>query len=134
MVVRGQAWKAAVYMSDTTPIRDEQVAYLIVLRHVLVVQDIAMTVAEFAPEARIITSVSPNDALPLLEGVGQVAVAFVGQGPSAFRGSLLEDQIGERGGRVVLLGEEAELTGPAAGYPVLTRPFTTESILQHLIG
>jgi hypothetical protein len=109
-------------------------AYLVVLRHVLVAQDIAMTIAEFDPAARVATAAGPAEALPLLEGVERVAVAFVGMGPEAYRASALSRAVAERGGRVVLLGEEAELAGEAAGFAVLVRPFTTGNILGHLAG
>ena len=106
--------------------------YLIVLRHVVVAQDIAMTIAEFDPEARVVTAASGAEALPLLEGVERIAMAFVGKGPEAFRASLLARAVAERGGRVVLMGEEAEAEGEAQGFAVLVRPFSTGNILAQL--
>ena len=119
-------------MGDTSMGAGDPATYLIVLRHVLVAQDIAMTIGEFDPGARILTAASGPEALPLLEGVERIAMAFVGNGPEAFRASLLAQAVAERGGRVVLMGEEAEAEGEAQGFAVLTRPFGTGNILAHL--
>lgn len=110
----------------------DRATYLIVLRHVLVAQDIAMTVAEFDPAARVITAATGPEALPQIEDVDRIAVAFVGKGPGAFRASPLARAVAERGGRVVLMGEEAEAEGEAQGFRVLERPFSTGNIMTHL--
>ncbi len=109
-----------------------QAAFLIVLRHVLVAQDIAMAIAEHDPGARVILARDAAEALPRLGGVTRLAVAFVGEDPSVFRGSALDLALAERGGRVVLMGQDAEAAGEAAGFPVLARPFTTGDVLGHL--
>jgi hypothetical protein len=59
-------------------------------------------------------------------------VAFVGEGPSRFAGSALAQMIQNRGGRVVLLGDEAEAEGRKAGWPVLDRPFSQSLVLTLL--
>ena len=111
---------------------DGQATYLVVLRHVLVAQDIAMAIGEFDPAARVLTAASTSEAEPLLDGIDRIAVAFVGQGPEAYRASQLSRTVTARGGRVVLMGEEAEAQGEAEGYSVLVRPFTTTTVLDHL--
>jgi hypothetical protein len=119
-------------MSDAAEGAGDPATYLIVLRHVLVAQDIAMTIGEFDSGARILTAASGAEALPLLEGVERLAMAFVGRGPQAFRASPLARAVTERGGRVVLMGEEAEAQGEAQGFSVLVRPFGTSDVLTHL--
>ena len=106
--------------------------YLIVLRHVVVAQDIALTVAEFDPSARILVARSGEEAIPLLDGVDRLPLAFLGKGPSEFRASPIAGELEARGARVVLMGEEAEAQGEAEGFEVLVRPFTTEAILARL--
>jgi len=106
--------------------------YLIVLRHTVVAQDIAMTIADRDPDARIVAVSSPADALPALDGVDRLTVAFVSEAPRAHRDSDLAQAIATRGGRVVLIGEAAEAEGEELGFPVLTRPFSTDDILAHL--
>jgi hypothetical protein len=121
-------------MTDAPPAGDPAApaTYLIVLRHVLVAQDIAMTIAEHDPSARVIVAATGAEAVQALDGPGPVAVAFVGKGPEAFRASPLAPALTERGARVVLMGEEAERDGEAQGFAVLTRPFSTGNILVHL--
>ena len=119
-------------MSDAAKGAGDPATYLIVLRHVLVAQDIAMTIGEFDPSARILTAASGAEALPLLRGVEHIAMAFVGKGPEGFRASPLAQAVAERGGRVVLMGEEAEAQGEAQGFAVLVRPFGTGDVLAHL--
>ena len=121
-------------MTDATQSGDDRPAYLIVLRHVLVAQDIAMTIADRDPGAPVVTVASASEALPALAGLDRVAVAFVAEAPRALRGSDLGRAIEARGGRVVLIGEAAEAEGTALGFPVLARPFSTEDILAHLPG
>lgn len=112
---------------------DGPATYLIVLRHVLVAQDIALTIADVDPQARVVTAASEAEALSKLSGVDRLAVAFVGQSPRAYEGSALAEAVGRCGGRVVLLGEDAEAEGAELGYAVLVRPFSTGSILSHLV-
>ena len=112
----------------------QPVTYLIVLRHILVAQDIAMTVSEFDPTARVVTVTSPAEAEERLKDIDAIALAFVGQGPDAYASSSLSWAVARRGGRVILLGEEAEAQGEAHGFAVLSRPFTTANILSHLAG
>lgn len=106
--------------------------YLIVLRHVVVAQDIALTIAEFDPAARVLVARNGDEALSLLEGVERLPLAFLGKGPSEFRGSPIAAALSRRGARVVLMGEEAEARGEAEGFAVLVRPFTTDAILACL--
>lgn len=122
-------------MDDTGPPADartgvttEAPAYLVALRHVVVAQDIAQTVAEFDPGARVIVVASAAEAMRAVEEVAQVALAFVGAGPRAFEGSPLAGALARRGASVVLMGGEAEAEGEAAGFAVLARPFSMGSV------
>ncbi len=110
-------------MSETTPPGGAP-AYLVALRHAVVAQDIAQTVAEFDPAAPVIVAASSAEAVQALEGVGEVALAFVGEGPRGFRASPLAEALARRGASVVLMGGEAEVEGEAAGFAVLARPFS----------
>jgi hypothetical protein len=106
--------------------------YLIVLRQVLVAQDIAMAIAEHDSGARVILVRDAAEALPRLAEVQRLALAFVGQDPLSFRDSALGHAVAERGGRVVLMGQEAEAQGEAQGFAVLARPFSTSDVIKLL--
>lgn len=109
-------------------------AYLIVLRHVLVAQDMALTIAEVDPGARVLLAGGVAEGLAMVEGVGRIAVAFVRETPEGFAGSELARAVADRGGRAVLMGEEAEEHGEADGFAVLARPFSSGSLMHHLAG
>ena len=96
-------------------------AYLVVLRHVLVAQDLAQAIAEWDPAAG-----AQGRLLLALDGVEALAVAFVAEPPERFRTSRLAGAIAARGGRAVLMGEAAEAAPD--GYPVLARPFATADV------
>ena len=130
----GRAGAGDKRMSDTGRGGVDRSAYLIVLRHVLVAQDIAMTIADADPGALVVTAASPAEALPALGTVRRLAVAFVAESPRGHGDTELGRAISARGGRVVLIGEAAEAEGEALGFPVLTRPFSTGDILAHLAG
>ena len=110
-----------------------QGAYLVVVSDYIVSQDLAETVADFVPDAKVIVRPTIGDALQALERVERVAVAFVGDRPARFANSPLAAMIHAKGGRVVLLGDEAEVEGPAEGWAVLQRPFSL-SLVQTLLA
>lgn len=106
--------------------------YLIVLADCLVAQDLAETVAVHDRDAEVILRQSLSDAIVALAAVAELALAFVGAGPAEFEASPLAGMIRARGGRVVLIGDDAESAGAAAGYAVLARPFSLSQILAEL--
>lgn len=121
-----------VWEASTTGTRPEggEGAYLIVLRHVVVAQDIALTLSDHDPGAPVLLATATTEALRLLEGAPCLRVAFVAEAPALFAGSSLEAAIAARGGRPVLIGEAAE--ADPMGFAVLLRPFTTAAVLVHL--
>ncbi len=106
--------------------------YLIVSSQGFVALDIAMTIEEFDPAAPVVAAVSTEDAVPALDAIDRVAVAFVDERPQAYAGSVFAQKVAERGGRVVLLGSAAEEEGAALGFAVLERPFSTDHVTSHL--
>ena len=109
-------------------------AHLVVLRHVVVAQDIALTLADADAGASVILVASPSEALAALDRVEAVGVAFVAEAPRRFAGSPLAREVAARGGRAVLIGEDAEAEGAALGFKVLVRPFTADAVLACLRG
>lgn len=102
--------------------------HLVMLRHVVVAQDIALTLGDADAEAAIIMAGTSGEALAALEPVDVVGLAFVADDPRVFAQSPLALAIAERGGTAVLIGQAAEAEGEALGYPVLARPFTSDAV------
>jgi hypothetical protein len=114
-------------------LRPTPAAYVIVLRERVIAQDLAMTIAEYDAQAQVIVVGTAAEAVVALRPEPAVAVAFVAMAPETFMGSDLASAIAARGGRVILLGVEAELQGPMPGWQVLAQPFTTQAVLAHLV-
>ncbi|WP_210528395.1 hypothetical protein [Rubellimicrobium arenae] len=108
--------------------------YLIVLSQAFVALDLRMTIEEFDPTAPVVAATSTAEALPVLEGVDRIAVAFVDQGPGDYEQSALARIVAEKGGHVVLMGDRAEEDGAGHGYAVLERPFLTAHVADHLLA
>ena len=106
--------------------------YLVVMKETVVAQDIAGAIADARPGARIVIVASPAEARSALAGVDRLAAAFVSAAPQTFLGSSLAKAIAQRGGQVVLMGDEAEEQGGGPGWSVLHRPFTTKAVLAQL--
>ena len=107
--------------------------YLIVMQQVLIAQDLALTIADHDPRANVIVASTPAEAEAALAPVAHVVIAFVADAPSLFQESTLARTITARGGRVVLLGDEAEDIGPTPQWGVLDQPFSTDAVLKHLV-
>jgi len=107
-------------------------AYIVLVTEALVGQDIAQTIADFDPAAHVILVASLAEAEAALAQIDTVAVAFVAGKPHCFAGSHFAAAITARGGRLVLLGVEAEASGPTADFDVLTQPFDTDAVIRKL--
>ena len=114
--------------------RPPQGAYLVVLGDYLVAQDLAESIVYYDPAATVIVRHTTAEALVAVDSVARIEVAFVGDAPTRFAASQLAQMIHSKGGRVVLLGDEAEATGEAAGWSVLHRPFSLSLVLACLAG
>lgn len=106
--------------------------YLIVLDDSIVAQDLAETVSEHDPLAGLISCKTLTEAVDAVAHVERIVVALVEAGPEQFRASPLAGLIAAKGGRVVLMGDDAEDSGMASGYPVLQRPFFPKTVLAIL--
>ncbi|MBP1806427.1 hypothetical protein [Rubellimicrobium aerolatum] len=105
--------------------------YLIVHPQAVVAMDLAMAIRDFEPAASVVVGTGEAEALERLGTPERIAVAFVDREPRAYANSELARLVRERGGRAVLLGDDAE-RGPDLGFPVLTRPFTAEQVAEVL--
>ena len=109
-------------------------SYLVLVPEAVIATDLAQTIALFDPGAEVIcvrSMVEAEAALPLVDAV---EIAFVAGCPSRFVDSALHRGIAERGGRVVMLGIEAEVAGPTPVFDVLPQPFDTDAVLTKLMA
>ena len=106
--------------------------YLVMIADCVVATDLAQSVTDFSPQAQVIVKSDPGAALEAAALAASITVAFVERAPKSFERSELARMIVQKGGRVILLGAEAEELGPSAGYAVLQRPFSSRMVLEHL--
>lgn len=106
--------------------------YLVVLGDYIVALDLVQTVVDFCPAAQVIQKSTATAAVAAVSKVNSVKVAFIGEPPHSFARSELARLIAKKGGRVVFVGDEAEGLGPASGHMVLSRPFSTPTVLALL--
>lgn len=107
-------------------------SYLVQVTERVVAHDIAQTIAEFDSGSDVICAHSMAEAEAALSSIDSVEVAFVAGCPNRFVGSSLHRGLVERGGRVVLLGIEAEVNGATPVFDVLAQPFDTAAVLATL--
>jgi hypothetical protein len=108
--------------------------YLVLIREVLIAQDIAETIAEHVAGAQVIVAGTAAQAITALTPIAAVVIAFVSERPATFAQSELNRAIASRGGRVVLLGVDAELAGPSSAWDVLYQPFTSAAVVAQVCG
>lgn len=124
---------SAATLSDANLSPNAPPTYLIVMREVLIAQDIAQTIADHDPGAQVIIALTVAEAIAALEPVTELVIAFIADQPARFGQSVLSVAITARGGRVVMLGEDAETTGPNRNWDVLYQPFTTDAVIERLV-
>lgn len=106
--------------------------YLVLVAEILVAQDIALTIGDFDPAAQVIIANTTAEAEKAVSAVSGLDMVFATERPSQFVGSPLAAAIGRLGARVVLLGIEAEASGPTPFFDVLPQPFDTDAVLARL--
>ncbi|AMY69684.1 hypothetical protein FALB51S_03370 [Frigidibacter albus] len=104
-------------------------AYLVVLKHVVVAEDLAQIVAEFDPGAEVLHMRDTSAALQAVREIGAMRLAFLIDDRHVEGWADLVAGIMARGGQVVLIPRsEGIVTAPFADCLILDRPFTTEMV------
>lgn len=103
--------------------------FLIVVREILVGQDLAMTIEEERPGAKVIVVATLDAAPAALTDVAALEVAFIAADPARFEHSPLAQMISALGGKIVLMGLWFPEACSAANWKILPFPFTTEDVL-----
>lgn len=103
--------------------------YLVIEPDPLLRTDLTETLQFRDCDAVVIAEPSVEAALPQIAAFATIDLALIAAGPREFAASHLAQVIGQRGGRVVLMGERAEDCGEASGFRVLHRPFSENEVL-----
>jgi len=101
---------------------------LIVLKEVLVGQDLAQAVRDERPDARVVIAQTPEAALSAIDDEARVEIAFVAAEPQVFERSSLVRGLTKRGARVVMLGVWTDPAALPGSWTLLPFPFTTEDV------
>ena len=105
--------------------------YLVVEPMEIIASDLAMSVQDFDPSARVLIALTPQGAVAQLDGHPAVTVAFVHADPKDFATTTLARALKGCGAQVVFTGDAAERHND--GVLVLQRPFsaqTTAAVLR----
>lgn len=105
--------------------------FVLVVREVLVAQDIAMMMRNLRPDAHIVIARSLVEAAETLPE-GRVIAAFVQETVSAYTMSALAIRVATDRGRAVLVDEENASTAQPGDYAILAFPFMEEHVLALL--
>jgi hypothetical protein len=109
--------------------------FVVVMREVLVAQDIEAILMDAAPEASVILAPTLEEAEAglLKRKEVRVAAAFVELDPVVVSGSTLGQRVAADGGRLVLLASESTDTLPQ-GWTGLPFPFAEADVTAQLSG
>jgi len=109
--------------------RSDQAVYLIVLKHVVVAEDLAQIIADFDAAAKIVQVRDTAAAVQAVRGIEALRLAFLIDDRHVDGWADLVSAIGARGGRVVLIPRSDRLrAAPFDDCLILERPFTTEMV------
>ena len=100
---------------------------LVVASQPLVAQDIALTLLDQLPQARIITAASMAAGFDAIDALASLAMAWVGAAEAAFAGAPLWHALAAKGAMVCLIGPRSSLL-----WPTLPIPFTTKELVLAL--
>lgn len=107
-------------------------AYLLVWQEHIVALDLALTIKDLRPSARVIMLPKPDRALALIEAVNRPITAFIADEPDSFEQSKLALELRRRAAKVFLIGATAEEIGPTPQWDVFPIPFSAETV-RHLL-
>ena len=120
-------------MSDEQDKAHRRAVYLVVEPDAVLRMDLTETLQYRDRQAVVIAGHSADQALLQLSAFETIQLALVAAAPCDFAASRLAQLIGQKGGRVVLMGDCAEEVGEANGFKVLHRPYSETEVLA-LIG
>jgi hypothetical protein len=106
--------------------------YLLLMEAGLVACDLTQIILSFDPGASVTLTQTVGAALAHGNDDTTLISAILNLGPDTARSTGLARMIDARGGRIILMGDDAEATAATHGWPVIERPFSTEAVLSVL--
>jgi hypothetical protein len=97
----------------------------------LLAEDLVGILSEVWPEARVLVTSGPSEALALLEREPKVDVAFLNASP-ADRSSPVVARLADQGTGIIMMGDEAETNEERREWVVLQRPFSAREVVRAL--
>jgi len=106
--------------------------YLVVMPLGVVAEDIATTITEIDPGARVVVARTIAEAADRLAGLDRLALAVIEGAPVVFHATPFGQALADRGARILLLGDGCD-TGQSGGRTaMLGLPFTTGALVAAL--
>lgn len=105
--------------------------FVLVIREVLVAQDIAMVIRDMEPNAEIVMARTLDDAERAMPD-GRVVLAFVQARPAAFQASMLAQRAIGDGAKITLVDQDEAAVAPWPCARVLRFPFTRDDVANHI--
>ncbi|MEO8242435.1 MAG: hypothetical protein ABI832_08975 [bacterium] len=102
---------------------NEREIYVLVLREIVVAQDIGMIIRDLRPDARIVVAANLAEAAESIPE-GKVAAAFVEAAAHVFATSPLWPRVQADGGKSVLVNEAVA----GQGHSILSFPFDNDDV------
>ncbi|WP_353471229.1 hypothetical protein PVT71_07785 [Salipiger sp. H15] len=106
--------------------------FLVLLNDPFVAEDVARSISEHDPSARVVCAQSAEAALLLVQSEGHIGVALLQMAPDEVPRSPLGQLLHAAGTRIALAGDAAEQQGEHCAYEVLQRPFNSAELLRTL--
>lgn len=107
-------------------------AYLVVIRHSVVAADVAATIAELDPNARVVVAMTLPEAEDRLPGLDRIVLAVVEVAPHTLPATPFGQALAERGTRILLLGDGIDEADRWPDVAILGLPFTTGTLVAAL--
>lgn len=115
-------------MVDFAPMSSPQETVLVVLKDSLIAEDLAQSIAEALPGARVVVAETLTRAETAVQDIGRVVLAFLADTPETILSSGLARMLGEQRSRVVLTGDWDSDQARKHGWEALPFPFASETV------
>ena len=108
--------------------------YLVVMDEMVVAEDLRGAILEWNAAAHVAIAANLAEAELIAENAGRpLWGALVMTSPDVYLSSRLCEALAANGRQGILMGDEAERTGPGPRFRVLPRPFSTSDVHAQLV-